>query len=73
MSVEGDTPGSCAALGVLPRVLMALLMGLLAAVDPDDAARRAGPIGRGDDAEAAPLLGQKPPPMPVLRWLDGSR
>lgn len=32
---------------------------------------REGPIGCGDDADAAALLGEPAPALPNLRWLDG--
>jgi thiol-disulfide isomerase/thioredoxin len=34
-------------------------------------ADRAGPINRGDDADARALVGKPAPPLPALRWLDG--
>jgi thiol-disulfide isomerase/thioredoxin len=40
---------------------------LLAAGEAD----RAGPIHRGDDADARALLGKPAPALPALRWLDG--
>lgn len=43
----------------------------LAVIDAKDALARPGPIDRGDDADAAKLVGTKAPPLPELRWLDG--
>jgi peroxiredoxin len=53
--------------------LAALLGGgvLENAAGAGDTATRPGPIARGDDADAAALLGKAPPPLPKLRWLDG--
>jgi len=47
---------------------------LLAAVSVPDGkvtVMRPGPIGRGDDAQAAALLGKPPPAFPALAWVDG--
>lgn len=54
-----------------PLLLTFALLPTGAIVDPAWAPRRPGPIERGVDAEAAALLGRKPPPLPPLRWLDG--
>jgi thiol-disulfide isomerase/thioredoxin len=45
--------------------LLALLLAAAPEVD------RAGPINRGDDADARALLGKPAPALPALRWLDG--
>jgi peroxiredoxin len=41
------------------------------AADDAETTGRAGPIARGDDADAAALLGKRPPELPALHWLDG--
>lgn len=43
----------------------------LPTIEPADALARPGPIARGDDADAATLIGMKAPALPKLRWLDG--
>jgi thiol-disulfide isomerase/thioredoxin len=55
-------------LGGLAALLGGAVMGSAGA---GDIARRPGPIARGADADAAPLIGSKPAPLPKLRWLDG--
>jgi thiol-disulfide isomerase/thioredoxin len=58
-------------------LLLACLFGVAAeaaplpTTDPEEAISRPGPIGRGDDAAAASLVGTKAPALPALRWLDG--
>lgn len=42
----------------------------LPTIDPKEALARPGPIDRGDDADAAALIGVKAPPLPELPWLD---
>lgn len=59
------------------RAFLSLLIGVACAaaplptIDPGEAISRPGPIGRGDDAAAAALVGTKAPALPALRWLDG--
>ncbi|HZN02057.1 MAG TPA: TlpA family protein disulfide reductase [Candidatus Polarisedimenticolia bacterium] len=43
----------------------------LPTLSPSEALSRPGPIGRGSDAQAKPLIGTKPPAFPAIRWLDG--
>jgi peroxiredoxin len=43
----------------------------LPTIDPSKAVVRPGPIDRGDDSDAARLIGIKAPALPELRWLDG--
>jgi thiol-disulfide isomerase/thioredoxin len=54
---------------------LALTMALAAppapAADTSETTSRAGPIERGNDADAAALLGKRPPELPALHWLDG--
>ena len=47
--------------------------GPLPTTDPREAVARPGPIDRGDDADAAKLIGMKAPALPELPWLDGQR
>jgi thiol-disulfide isomerase/thioredoxin len=62
-----------------PTILVLLLLAAaqgafgkdLPTIDPVDALARPGPIARGDDADAARLIGMKAPELPELRWLDG--
>jgi hypothetical protein len=42
----------------------------LPTIDPAEAVVRPGPIDRGDDADAAKLIGMKAPALPSC-WLDG--
>ena len=45
----------------------------LPTIDPHEAVARTGPIDRGDDADAAKLIGMRAPALPELPWLDGQR
>lgn len=45
--------------------------GAAGATPANPTADRPGPIDRGDDADAAALLGQPAPGLPPLHWLDG--
>ena len=50
---------------------LAAAAGALPTTDPAKAVSRPGPIGRGDQAAAAKLVGMAAPALPALRWLDG--
>jgi thiol-disulfide isomerase/thioredoxin len=72
--------GACAVLTVVAvGVLIAVVIGLSAAragaalptIPPEDSVVRSGPIARGSDDDAAPLIGAAAPDLPRLRWLDG--
>jgi thiol-disulfide isomerase/thioredoxin len=56
---------------LLPFVTGGVFGATLPTTDPAEALSRAGPIGRGDDSDAARLLGIAAPALPELRWLDG--